>query len=1477
MREEVRLLIVEDSPSDAEMAVRQLRNAGFEPQWRRVETAAEYLAALQDPPDLIISDYSLPHFDGIRAMDLLRERGLDVPLLLVSGTLGEDAAVAAMSHGAADYLLKDRLVRLPIAVRRALEEKALRDRSKRAENHAQLQLAALESAANGIVITDREGIILSANSAFCTMTGYAAEEVLGKNPRFLQSGKVDRKFYENLWKTILSGQVWFGEMTNRRKDGKLYVEEMTITPIRGGDGRITHFIAIKQDLTERKQAEQAARDAAQRYQLLFTGNPQPMWIFDKCNLYFLEVNDAAIASYGYSRDEFLSMTIREIRLPEDLPALLADLEGREKRGFGSGPWRHRKKDGTLIDVEVFSHDIDFSGRRARFVLATDITERERAQEAERLASAKYENLFNSVPVGLFKTTLTGELLLANPALLCGMGYASLEEMKQHAPTVDLLYRDSGQRDELIRLLKEKGGVQDFQAQFQGRDNQVRWVSMNARGVRDSNDELKGIEGSIVDITERKLAEEQLEERARLARLEVDVNQALTRSDTLREIMQLCAEALVHHLDAAFARIWTLNEESVLELQASAGMYTHLDGAHSRVPVGKFKIGRIAQDRKPVLTNDVLNDPRIHDHEWAKREGMVSFAGYPLLAGDRLIGVLAVFARKPLTEATLESMASVSYVISLGASRKQAERSLRESEERYRVLFNANPMPMWVFDIDTLEFLAVNDTAVRHYGYSKEEFLCMKVTDIRQENPEGSFLGKTLPAVTRLGLRQHRIKDGTTIQVEVTASDWTLAGRRARIVLINDVTEKNRVEAEIRLLQNVTLATSEAADLESALNAVLEEIGRTSPWIAGAAWLPQPQTANLKCACSWFREPADRPRFNALFESTVSASDGILGRAWSNMETQWIPDLSTEVDCPRSVAVSALEIHTALTVPIIANDKPIAVFEFFADQVLANDERFVDLTVSASVQVAGILGRRTAEKALRASEARFARLADSGIIGITIGDTAGNVLEANDAYLNMVGFSREDFARGAVRWIDLIPPEFKNAVDMAEAQLRQHGVAYPFEMETFRKDGSRLPVLIGVALLEDSTAIVFMADLTERKKAEAALLTSESQLRQAQKMEAVGRLAGGVAHDFNNLLSVILGYGEIMLANLKPGDPMREEVGEVCAAGKRAADLTRQLLLFSRQQVLTPKVIDLNGLVSGMDKMLNRILGEDVDLVSLLSPSLGRIKADPGSVEQVILNLVVNARDAMPTGGKLTIETANGVLGENHALGHQPVKPGPYVMLAVSDTGTGMDRETQARIFEPFFTTKEQGKGTGLGLSTVFGIVQQSGGHIWVYSEPGKGSTFKIYLPSVDSKIDVPGTQASPAALRGKETILLVEDEKQVREVVLAVLRHQGYNVIPTQNAGEALLFCEKHPKPIDLLLTDVVMPQMSGPELAKRLASTKPGMKVLCMSGYTDDSIVRHGVLEGNVAFLQKPITPDSLGRKVRAVLDENPRPTKTG
>ncbi len=428
---------------------------------------------------------------------------------------------------------------------------------------------------------------------------------------------------------------------------------------------------------------------------------------------------------------------------------------------------------------------------------------------------------------------------------------------------------------------------------------------------------------------------------------------------------------------------------------------------------------------------------------------------------------------------------------------------------------------------------------------------------------------------------------------------------------------------------------------------------------------------------------------------------------------------------------------------------------------------------------------------------------------------------------------------------------------------------------FRKgDGSYAHILERLRVISDATGrpvkmLGSMVDITERKRL-------EDQFRQAQKMEAVGQLAGGVAHDFNNFLTIITGYSELLLERLGPEDGQRANLEQIKRAGERAAALTRQLLAFSRRQVLVPQDLDLNAIVADIDKMLRRLIGEHIELVTIRQEGLGKVRSDPGQIEQVIMNLAVNARDAMPQGGKLTIETANVQLDEEYARRHALVTPGRHVLLAVSDTGCGMDAATQAHVFEPFFTTKGEGRGTGLGLATVYGIVKQSGGHICVYSEVGKGTSVKLYLPHVGQDVRVVEPKKEAEIPRGSETILLVEDEAALRMLVRELLESKGYRVIEARHGPDALFVCEQHKGPIHLLLTDVVMPEMNGRELAERLAPFHREMKVLYMSGYTDDAIVHHGVLDAGMGFLQKPFSRNTLARKVREVLGEaTPHPGK--
>jgi len=501
-----------------------------------------------------------------------------------------------------------------------------------------------------------------------------------------------------------------------------------------------------------------------------------------------------------------------------------------------------------------------------------------------------------------------------------------------------------------------------------------------------------------------------------------------------------------------------------------------------------------------------------------------------------------------------------------------------------------------------------------------------------------------------------------------------------------------------------------------------------------------------------------------------------------------------------------------------------------------------------------------------SEERFRALTGSAGDAIVSADSRGEITYFNPGAERAFGYSAEE-AIG--RPLTLLMPErlqeahrrgLQRYLKTGEARV----IGRPVELTGKRKDGTEFPVELSLASWGGGKAPSFVAiirDITDRKKL-------ETRLQQAQKMDAVGRLAGGIAHDFNNLLTVIAGYSDLLLEKLAVDDSSRADVSEIKRAAERAAGLTSQLLAFSRQQVLQPRVLELSSVVTQVDNLLRRLIGENIELITRLDHDTGRVKADPGLLEQILINLALNARDAMPQGGKLTIETGNVDLDEADARTHIPAIPGRYVALALSDTGVGMDKETQARIFEPFFTTKPKGKGTGLGLAMVYGTVKQSQGFIWVYSERGLGTTVKIHFPRVDDVAEPVAPTRLEAVVRGGETVLVAEDEEAVCALSRKILETRGYEVLTAANGADALGIAERHTGPIQLLITDVVMPGMSGRELAQRLTAVRPSARVLFVSGHSDEVITHHGVLDPGTAFLQKPFTAEALARKVREVLD---------
>ena len=546
---------------------------------------------------------------------------------------------------------------------------------------------------------------------------------------------------------------------------------------------------------------------------------------------------------------------------------------------------------------------------------------------------------------------------------------------------------------------------------------------------------------------------------------------------------------------------------------------------------------------------------------------------------------------------------------------------------------------------------------------------------------------------------------------------------------------------------------------------------------------------------------------------------------------------------------------------------------YALEIVAKDGHRVALEVNSNlvlrggvpVGIRGIARDITERKRTEADLVRLAAAVAQTADSVVVTDTKGNIQYVNPAFERISGYAKEEVINQNSRILKSGKTDPAVYTELWETITR--GSVWVGNLTNRKKDGTLFDERVTISAVYDEaheivSYIAVKQDVSERLKL-------EEQLRQSQKMEAIGQLAGGVAHDFNNLLTVIGGYSELLLRRLPEESPFRTSIEEIKKAGERAGGLTRQLLAFSRKQILQPKILDINVVVSDLDKMLRRLIGEDISLMTFTEPGLGQVKADPGQIEQVLLNLAVNARDAMPDGGQLTIQTSNVCLSEDFAHHHLSAEAGNFIMLSVSDNGGGMDMDTKDRIFEPFFTTKGPGKGTGLGLSTVYGIVKQSGGHIWVYSEVGKGTAFKIYLPRVDEPGDVSFAHGDSTLVpHGTETILLVEDEEQVRRISREILEMLGYQVLVAVNGEEALAIAQQHDGEIDLMITDVVMPKMGGRELVERLSPSRPIMKLLYMSGYTDDAIVRHGLIDEQLQFIGKPFTTDALARKVRNVLD---------
>ena len=1041
------------------------------------------------------------------------------------------------------------------------------------------------------------------------------------------------------------------------------------------------------------------------FELLFSKNPLPMYVCDVDSLRILEVNAAAVFSYGYSREEFLGMRITDIRPQEDIPRLLKSIQSQGQAIGSQGEWRHRRKNGEIFPVEVISQRIQFAGREAVLGVALDITERRNTEEKIAKHAAYVQALSENNPLAIIALDLNGRVQMCNQAFESLFGYSAAE---LNGKMLHSLIAPSGRHEEMRGLL------------------------------------ARAFDGEIIRVSTKRRRK---------------------------------------------------------------------DGA--------------------------LVDVRI--------------IGVPLVVSGKLAGVFGMY--EDITEES------------------RAEEARRRAENKYQRIFD-NAVEGFFESTPQGRFVTVNPAMARIAGYDSPTDMMQGITDIGKQlyvdadgrrdvlqrlEQEGILDGYECRMLKKdggriwvsLNVRALRDADGNVVSHDGTAED---------------ITNRKRAELERQVSAEIARAVSMTDNLDDLLRRIQSALTQVLDADNCFVALHDPTTGLFEFPFYVDKFDPPPPQTTHNLDSTCTAYVFRSGRAMS-IPPQEFRRLVNAGEVQLFGTPSASWLGAPLRTPS-SNIGVLVVQNYHREN--AYDERDLQFLSSVGGPIALAIERKRTEERVRQSEARLRVLVEQLPAVLW-------TVDRNLRFTSALGLGLAQLGLKPNEIVGISLSDYFATADPSFAPIAAHRRAIAGERVPFALEWKENSYACHVEPLRDSEgriqgAVCMSLDITDRKKL-------EEQFRQAQKMEAVGRLAGGIAHDFNNLLMVIQGYADLLAERLPAGESLRRNAEQIQAAAQRAAGLTQQLLAFSRKQMLAPKVLNVNSVVAEMEKMLRRVIGEDIELKTSSTADLWLVKADRSQIEQVVMNLAVNARDAMPNGGRLTIETANVEFDSSSSKSSTAiataVAPGKYVMLAVTDNGVGMDEKTQAHIFEPFFTTKEKGKGTGLGLATVYGVVKQSGGYVWVYSEPGHGTTFKIYLPQIADEVSkspqdrVTNSKSLP---KGSEVVLLVEDEAGVRELAREYLQMSNYTVLVAENGHTALELAAMHSGPIHLLMTDVVMPGIGGRELAERVSKLRPDIKVLYMSGYTEQAVNQQGILGNDAVLLQKPFTLATLASKLREILERQPQ-----
>ncbi|MEJ7849045.1 MAG: PAS domain S-box protein [Pyrinomonadaceae bacterium] len=1405
----LRVLNIEDSASDSTLLFRHLEKAGIEVIGKRVDTAADMKEALESEEwDIILCDFVMPNFDALQALQVLEASNLDTPLIIISGTVGEDVAVGAMRAGAQDYLMKDNLVRLVPAI----EGELVDAETRRELRNSETELKASETRLRAIVDTqpacvkllDAKGNLLEINAAGLAMI----EADTLAEAQAIQFTDLILPEYQEAFST-LSKRVFKGESGQLEyeikglKGGSRWLETRA-TPLRNDEGDIKALLGVAVDNSERRHAEEA-----ERFQAHLLDTVEQAVIATDLKGIISNFNSYAEKLYGWTAEEAIGRKVLDVTAPAEIALERAGelIEAISAGKSWTGEFFVHDRGGRMFPVHLSNSPIyDNKGTHIGVLgISFEITEQKAAEEKIRNSERQQRFLAEQLETERWQLTQAQEIsktgswdrdLLTGFAVWSDESYRIFEASKDefnntHDAFLELVHPDDRKMvsDAFAKSIEElsSGSIDHRLLMPDGRIKHIRevWSIL----ANDKGEPVRAI-GSSQDITESQIVEEELRKTKeifdQLANNITDV--FWIRSPDMKTL---------HYISPAYEKLWG-----------------HSVGSRYSEPESWIDLV-VHEDRRAVQLayEGLMRDSSSIDIEYriTRKDGEIRWV--------RTRGFQVRDAKDNLT--------SLTGIVTDITKRKKAEAELRAKEERFRAVAETASDSIVIIDQES-NLLYFNKSTENIFGFKPNELAGQKLTMLMPEYlrriHEKGFARYLETGKRHLSWESVEVpglhKDGREIPLDISFSEFFIDGKRHFTGIIRDITDRKASEEAFRESEErLRLLFDQMKDgfYYSTRDGRLLEVNPAMVEMFG--YSSREEMLQVDVARDLYFSPEDRA--SNTRDDKRDGSDTYRMRRkdgtaiWVDDRGQYKYDKDGNIE--------------------------------FHQGILRN-----------------VTERKLAEEHLIRSEERYRDLVENAHDIIYSHDLEGNYTSINKAGEIITGYTQEEVL--SMNMLDVVAPEdIEKAKDLIAEKMLDEKVS-AFELQILSKNGNRITVEINTKLVFYNGVPVgvqgIARDITERK-------SLEDQLIQAQKLESVGRLAGGIAHDFNNMLTAINGYSDLTLRKLSADDPLRENIVEIKKAGERSALLTNQLLAFSRQQMLMPVVLDINDVITDTITMLRRLIGEDIELVTALGKKSGNVKADPGQLSQILMNLAVNARDAMQNGGKLTIETSNVFFDDDYVKEHFGVLPGAYVALCVSDTGSGMSPETQQRMFEPFFTTKDVGKGTGLGLATVYGIVKQSGGSIRAYSEIGHGTTVKVYLPRV------PGN-AGAAELRepareifsGSETILLVEDEEVVRNLSLKILQSSGFNVLQAENGLAALALFEKDKPEIDLLLTDVVMPQMGGRELAEKLREKIPDLRVLFTSGYTDDAVVRHGILDTGANFIQKPFTLDALLKKVRELLD---------